>query len=49
MLERLASDQLWAAEYETFVTDKSFALPEEVISFSSAVAATTRLVDRIAM
>ena len=48
MLERLATDELWAAEYERFVTDKSFAHPNDAISFSTAVAATTRLIGRIA-
>jgi hypothetical protein len=44
MLERLATDPLWANEYDKFVHDKSFAKPEEVISFASALAATARLI-----
>jgi hypothetical protein len=43
MLERLSSDPLWAREYETFVHDKSFAKPDERISFGTELAATRRL------
>ncbi len=44
MLEHLRDDKLWAAEYETFVLQVSFAKPEETISFAEAFAATRRLV-----
>jgi hypothetical protein len=46
MLERLTEDPLWATEYDQFVNDKSFAKPEEVISFADALAATTRIIAR---
>lgn len=44
MLERLTTDTLWAKEYEEFVHNVSFAKPDETISFSSALAATAKLV-----
>jgi hypothetical protein len=46
MLERLAIDPLWANEYDRFVHDKSFAKPDEVISFAMALEAVRRLADR---
>jgi hypothetical protein len=49
MLEQLTTDPLWADEYDKFVNDKSFAKPDEVISFSSAIAATIRLLTQIAL
>lgn len=45
MLERFASDPLWAEEYGRFVHDKSFAKPEEIIAFSSATESVRRLVE----
>ncbi len=48
MLERLATDPLWSDEYDKFVNDKSFARPDEVIPFSNALEATTRLIARTA-
>jgi hypothetical protein len=48
MLHRLTTDALWATEYVKFVNDKSFANPDGQISFSSALAATTRLLSRFA-
>jgi hypothetical protein len=44
MLERLTTDAQWAEEYEEFVHNVSFAQPDEMISFSSALAATAKLV-----
>jgi hypothetical protein len=44
MLERLTTDTLWADEYEEFVHNVSFAKPNEVISFSNALIATTKLI-----
>lgn len=47
MLEHLRDVKLWAAEYETFVLQVSFAKPEETISFAEAFAATRRLVKMV--
>lgn len=44
MLERLATDPLWAAEYDEFVQSVSFAPPERQISFQVALEAVRRLV-----
>ena len=44
MLQRLATDPLWAREYEDFVRAVSFAGPGEAIHFADALAACTRLV-----
>jgi nucleotidyltransferase AbiEii toxin of type IV toxin-antitoxin system len=44
MLQRLATDPLWAREYEDFVRSVSFAGPGEAIHFIDALAACTRLV-----
>jgi len=44
MLERLTTDTLWEKEYEEFVHNVSFAKPDEMISFSKALAATAKLV-----
>jgi hypothetical protein len=49
MLTRLSEDPLWANEYDKFVHDKSFARPEETISFRSALEATGRLADHLAV
>lgn len=49
MLKLLATDPLWAADYANFVTDKSFANPNDLIPFSGALAATNRLVDQVAL
>jgi hypothetical protein len=43
MFELLAGDALWADEYDKFVHDKSFARPDEVISFAAALQAVERL------
>jgi predicted nucleotidyltransferase component of viral defense system len=48
MLQRLATDPLWAAEYVKFVNDKSFANPNSRISFSNALAAAARLLSQFA-
>jgi hypothetical protein len=45
MLERLHSDRLWAAEYEDFVRQVSFAKPDEEISFDQAFAAVKALTE----
>ena len=45
MLERLTTDLLWADEYDEFVHSVSFAAPEEIITFSSALESVRRLVD----
>jgi hypothetical protein len=47
MLERLSTDPLWVEEYDTFVRDKSFAGPNELISFASALEATKRLTEHV--
>lgn len=44
MLKQLGHDPLWAAEYEEFVRQVSFASPDQQITFPHALAATTRLV-----
>lgn len=44
MLERLTTDVIWEDEYEEFVHNVSFAKSDELISFSSALAATGRLI-----
>jgi hypothetical protein len=43
MLERLATDPLWAQEYDQYVQNVSFAARDETISFADALMATTRL------
>jgi hypothetical protein len=47
MFELLTGDALWADEYDKFVDDKSFAKPDEVISFAAALEATRRLTDHL--
>jgi hypothetical protein len=47
MIERLRSDRLWAAEYEAFVRQVSFAQPTEKIDFNQALAAVVALVERL--
>ena len=44
MLERLATDPLWASEYEAFVDAVSFAAPDEQIGFDAALAAVGDLI-----
>jgi hypothetical protein len=44
MLERLATDRLWATEYEDFVRQVSFADRHELIGFDQALAALRDLV-----
>jgi hypothetical protein len=44
MFERLATDKLWAAEYEDFVRQVSFADRGELIGFDQALAALRDLV-----
>jgi len=44
MLERLASDTLWATEYQNYVRQVSFAAPDELPAFDQALAALTDLV-----
>jgi len=46
MLKRLTTDAGWSDEYDEFVHSVSFAKPEEMISFSDALAATVRLIGR---
>jgi hypothetical protein len=43
MLERLGADALWAEEYEEFVNNVSFAAPDELTPFATALAALSRL------
>jgi hypothetical protein len=45
MFELLTGDPVWANEYAKFVSDKSFARPDETISFDAATDATRRLVE----
>lgn len=47
MIERLRSDRLWAAEYEAFVRQVSFAQLSERIGFEQALAAVVALVERL--
>ena len=47
MIERLRSDRLWAAEYDDFVRQVSFARPDERIGFAQALAAVVALVARL--
>ena len=44
MLERFATDRLWAAEYEDFVRQVSFADQGELMGFDEALAALRDLV-----
>ncbi len=44
MLERLATDRLWADEYRDFVRQVSYAAPDEQIGFSEALSAVGELV-----
>jgi hypothetical protein len=44
MLRRLATDPLWAREYEDFVRQVSFAAPGRTIGFTEALDARARLV-----
>lgn len=44
MFERLATDKLWATEYEDFVRQVSFADRGELIGFDQALAALRDLV-----
>jgi hypothetical protein len=47
MIDRLQSDRLWAAEYDDFVRQVSFAQPDERIGFDQALAAVIALVDML--
>ena len=47
MLDQLQREKFWADEYSQFVREVSFAKPDEVIGFESALAAGRRLVARI--
>ena len=47
MLDLLASQPFWAAEYEQFVSQVSFARAEETIDFAHALDAARRLVARV--
>ena len=49
MLDRLQRESFWAAEYDQFVRDVSFAPPGETISFAEALAAGRRLVASVQM
>ncbi len=44
MLERLGTDRLWAAEYENYVDTVSFATPDELLGFDTALAAVRDLI-----
>ncbi len=46
MLERLGTDALWAEEYEEFVNNVSFASPNELTPFATALATLSRLAGR---
>ena len=46
MLERLGTDVLWAEEYKEFVNNVSFAAPDELTPFATALAALSRLAGR---
>lgn len=47
MLHLLHADKGWAADYETFVLQVSFARPGETITFAEAFTATKKLVNKI--
>jgi hypothetical protein len=47
MLDRLDRESFWASDYEAFVQRVSFALPEEAVNFTEALAAVRRLVARL--
>jgi hypothetical protein len=49
MLERLTTDVIWQDEYEELVHNVSFAKADELISFSSALAAAGRLIGDFAV
>lgn len=40
MLERVSTDPLWAAEYQDYVRQVSFAAPGELIGFDQALQRT---------
>jgi hypothetical protein len=44
MLHRLATDPLWASEYQDYVDAVSFAQPDELRGFEAALAAVRELV-----
>jgi hypothetical protein len=44
MLERLATDPLWATEYQDYVQQVSYAAPGELLGFGQALAAVRDLV-----
>lgn len=46
MLNLIRTDPLWAKEYDEFVRQVSFASPDQQITFSAALDATSRLVTR---
>jgi len=46
MLNRLTTDTAWERDYENYVQSVSFAMPDEMISFSNALAATKRLISQ---
>ena len=46
MMLRLATDPLWAREYEDFVAAVSFGGPHESISFDAALVGVRRLAAR---
>ena len=47
MITRLRSDSLWAAEYDNFVRQVSFARPDERIGFDQALAAVVAMIERL--
>ncbi|MBL8266166.1 nucleotidyl transferase AbiEii/AbiGii toxin family protein [Steroidobacter sp.] len=47
MSDALASDELWAQEYDEFVQNVSFAAADEVIPFVDALRAVRRLIDKV--
>lgn len=44
MLDRLATDPLWATEYQDYVDAVSFARPDERLGFDAALAAVRDLI-----
>lgn len=48
MLPKVTTDALWRAEYEKFVSEVSYAPPDELIDFDTAVARCQRIVDFVA-
>jgi len=47
MVDRLATDPLWASEYQDYVDAVSFARPDELLGFDAALAAVRDIVELV--